>query len=209
MGSPKVTELEMGVEKGRAEDLLRPFLHDRVPVTGVVWLKSHAHIGPDGHGEKFLHRLAVDGSFAVPAQRVTDRRTEQSLTAFSARAQGAGSDKGEPGNPDTGAADVVSSLQGQVRIRNGVLSTDRLTFEVPGASAELKGTYAFRGGAVHMTGDLKMDADISHAATGFKSVLLKPFAPFFKRKKAGAVVPIAVTGVPSQYKVSQDLLHTK
>jgi hypothetical protein len=54
-----------------------------------------------------------------------------------------------------------------------------------------------------------MDADISHAATGFKSVLLKPLAPFFKRKNAGAAVPIAVTGIPHQYHVSQDVFHTK
>lgn len=203
-GDPKVTDLQMDVEKGRAEDLLRPFVHGDVPVTGVVWLKARAHVAPADHGAKFMQRLAVDGGFDVPAQRLTNHATERSVTAFSARAQGVSGDEaaGE-------TADAVSSLQGQVRIRNGVLSTERLTFEVAGAAADLKGTYAFHGGAVHLTGDLKMDADISHTATGLKSVLLKPLAPFFKRKKAGAVVPIAVTGVPKAYKVGQDVLHTK
>jgi hypothetical protein len=42
-----------------------------------------------------------------------------------------------------------------------------------------------------------MDTDISHAATGFKSFLLKPLAPFFKKKNAGAVISIAVTGMPA------------
>ena len=73
-----------------------------------------------------------------------------------------------------------------MKIRNGVVSTGRLTFHVPGALANLQGTYALHGGAVHLTGTMKMDADISHAATGFKSALLKPLDPFFKRKKAGA-----------------------
>jgi hypothetical protein len=51
-----------------------------------------------------------------------------------------------------------------------------------------------------------MQADVSHVATGFKSVLLKPFAPFFRKKPAGAVVPIVVSGAPHAYKVSQNVL---
>jgi hypothetical protein len=54
-----------------------------------------------------------------------------------------------------------------------------------------------------------MESDISHVTTGFKSVLLKPLAPFFKKKHAGAVIPIAVTGGPGHYTVTQDLLHQK
>jgi hypothetical protein len=209
MGSPKVANIDLDVEKGRAQDLMRPFVHDLPPITGVVWLKAHSRVAHGGEGVTFLQRLAVDGAFSVPAEKMTDHATEQSLTAFSARAQGAGDGKGEAGNPDTSAADVVSSVTGQVKIRNGVVSTDRLKFQMPGAVANLKGTYALQTGAAHLTGDMKMDADISHAATGFKSALLKPLAPLFKRKKAGADVPIAVTGVPGQYKVGQDILHTK
>jgi hypothetical protein len=54
-----------------------------------------------------------------------------------------------------------------------------------------------------------MDTDISHTATGFKSFLLKPLAPFFRKKNAGAVVPIAVTGTPGHYHVTQDITHNK
>jgi len=38
---------------------------------------------------------------------------------------------------------------------------------------------------------------------------MKPLIPFFKKNKAGAVIPIAVTGSPGEYKVSQNLLHQK
>jgi hypothetical protein len=62
---------------------------------------------------------------------------------------------------------------------------------------------------VRLVGNLRMDTDISHTSTGFKSFLLKPLAPFFKKKQAGALVPIAVTGSPGHYQVSQDLLHKK
>ena len=39
-----------------------------------------------------------------------------------------------------------------------------------------------------------------------KSILLKPFAPFFHKKHAGADVPIRVTGAPHRYRVSQNVL---
>ena len=96
-----------------------------------------------------------------------------------------------------------------MEIRNGVASSKHLTFKVPGAQADLNGTFAFHGKVVHLVGNLSMESDISHTATGFKSFLLKPLAPFFKKKNKGAVVPIAVTGTPGHYQVSQDLSHKK
>ncbi|MGC1424325.1 MAG: hypothetical protein WA815_18365, partial [Terracidiphilus sp.] len=95
------------------------------------------------------------------------------------------------------------------RLENGVVSTSRLTFKVAGAEATLAGTFRFHGEVAHLTGDLKMDSDISHTTTGFKSFLLKPLAPFFKKKNAGAVVPIAVIGTPGRYQVTQDISHNK
>ena len=53
---------------------------------------------------------------------------------------------------------------------------------------------------------LKMQSDVSHVATGFKSLLLKPLAAFFKKKDAGAVVPIAITGFPQHYKIVQNII---
>jgi len=132
------------------------------------------------------------------------------LANFSERAQGLkpAKDDANPAQSDPAIA-VLSSLEGQVKVRDGVVSTERLTFAMPGVSAELKGTYDLRNGTVHMLGDLKMESDISHATTGFKSLLLKVVAPFFKKKDAGAVVPIAVMGGPNSYKVSQNILHDK
>ncbi len=57
--------------------------------------------------------------------------------------------------------------------------------------------------------NLQMESDISHVTTGFQSLLLKPLVPFFKRGKAGAVIPIAITGGPGNYKITQDLRHNK
>ncbi len=54
-----------------------------------------------------------------------------------------------------------------------------------------------------------MQSEISHAATGFKSFLLKPLDPFMKKRKAGAVIPIAITGTAGHYKIDQDFAHLK
>jgi hypothetical protein len=215
IGFTKATHVQFTVTHGRAEDLLRPFLHDPVPIVGPVSLKADAHLAPDGKGETFLHRLTLDGSFNVPEEQLTNRNEEKTLTNFSERAQGAKTkdeskqDDAEGQGGDGPGVDVLLSLVGRAQIRDGVVSTRRLEFGMPGASADLSGWYQLSNGTVHLDGELKMEQDISHTQTGFKSVLLKPLAPFFKKKHAGAVVPIAVTGERGHYKVSQNLMHNK
>jgi AsmA-like C-terminal region len=207
---PKTTDLDLTATKARVQDLLRPFLHDEPPVAGPVALKAHAYLAAQHDGTAFLKRLSMEGGFVLPRERVTDPGKENTLTNFSERAQGLKPPKDDPDHAQTDPpASVLSSLEGQVKVRDGVVSTERLTFTLPGASTDLKGTYDLRNGYVHMLGELRMESDISHITTGFKSVLLKTLAPFFKKKHAGAVVPIAVTGGPGNYKVNQNLLHDK
>jgi hypothetical protein len=214
-GSPKVTDLDFSINGGRVQDMMRPFLHDQVPVTGAAWLHGHAHLDPEEKRLRFLQRLRVDGVFDVPAERLTDRADEQTLSAFSQRAQTDKHAKSDPisanqtapGQPSSSATDVLSSVKGPARIRDGVVSTQRLTFQIPGAEADLSGTFNLHDRTVHMAGNLRMQSNISHVDTGFKSILLKPFIPFFKKKHAGAVIPIAVTGSPGQYKVTQNIVH--
>jgi hypothetical protein len=208
-GNNKATNLDIKVEDGRAEDLMRPFIHNDVPISGRVSLKSHAYLGPPGDG--FMEKLRMTADLKVPAEELTDKKTERSLSAFSERAQGKQKNTGleaDPKAPPPGS-DVLSSLSGPVDLKDGTVYTRHMTFRVPGAVATLAGTFRFSDERAHMTGKLKMDTDISHATTGFKSFLLKPLAPFFAKKNAGAVISIAVTGLPGHYKVSQNITHTK
>jgi hypothetical protein len=205
-GSPKATNLDIDVKRGRAEDVIRPFVSHEVPITGPVWLHGHAYLEPGGHGAGFLHRLHVIAAFDVPAERMTDQEFEKSLTDFSHRAQGKKDSDYEDGSYP---AETLSSLKGRARIQDGIASSQHLMFRIPGAQAELRGIFNFHTKVVHLVGNLRMDADISHAATGFKSFLLKPLAPFFKKKHAGALVPIAVAGGPGHYQVTQDVSHKK
>jgi AsmA-like C-terminal region len=219
VGSPKVTNLDITVISGRAQDLLRPFLHNDVPIKGAVSLHSHVYLAPSRKGLKFLQRLDMDGTFNMPAERLTNQMTEGKLSDFSRRAQNLESTKLDAASADrnsteqdrdsTEQSDVLSSLNGQAKIRDGIVSTERLTFQIPGAFVDVNGTFNLRDRTVHMLGNLHMQSDISHITTGFKSLLLKPLIPFFKKDHSGAIIPIAVTGSPQRYKVTQNLLHHK
>jgi len=206
-GSPKITNLDIQVSGGKAEDVLRPFIHGEVPITGPVWLKAHAYVGPAADNAGFLKRLKVQGVFDVPSERLTDRRKQKSLSDFSERAQGDGKKEQSEDAPQAGDTDAFSSLKGPAAIEDGVASSSRLIFQIPGADAKLVGTFNFHDESVHLAGTLKMQSDISHITTGFKSALLKPLAPFLKKKNAGAVVPIAITGTPGHYSIGLDFAH--
>lgn len=206
VGSPKVTNLDLSVDDGRAQDILRPFLHGDVPVTGPVILRSHAYVAPATQGQKFLERLRMIGSFDIPREHITNPAAERKLTDLSQRARV----PHPPASEAEGAApDVISQLAGQVQIRNGIAYARRLDFHMPGAAVDLNGTFNLRNRSTHLVGHLRMQSDISHLSTGFKSLLLKPLAPFFKKQGVAAVLPIAITGSPHAYKVQQNILHPK
>lgn len=214
VGSPKVTDVDIQVVAGRAQDVLRPFLRKDSPIAGPVSLKSHAHVDPTGPGLGFLDRMHVKGFFDVPAEHLADRKMEKELSAFSERAQKPQPSKPAADDPHGGAnqsdaTDVVSSLKGDTKIEKGIVTTQQLHFAIPGASVELHGAFNLHDQSVHLVGNLRMQSDVSHTATGLKSFLLKPLAPFFKKQGAGAVIPIAVYGKPGSYKVGQDVLKKK
>jgi len=214
-GSPKITNLAIEVPRGRAQDILHPFLQRQVPILGPVTLHSHAYVGPSGKNIPFLHRLRVNGVFDVPSERLSDAKTEQTLTAFSQRAQSKKNSATDPltqqksDPPETNTQIVLSSLRGPATIRDGIISTNGLLFQIPGAQANLTGTFSLHDESVHLTGNLEMQTDVSHTTTGFRAFLLKPLAPFFKKQSKGAVIPIAVLGTPGRYHVTHDLSHRK
>jgi hypothetical protein len=202
VGGPKVTDLDVTIANGRVQDVLQPFLHKDSPVVGTMRLHTHAHIAAAGDRQSFLDRLSANGAFDVPSERLTSAKTESTLTAFSQRAQGI-SDKDAAATADQ--QDVLSSLKGSFSVAKGTARMSQLMFAVPGASVQANGTFNLRDQTVDMPGTATMQSDISHVTTGFKSYLLKPIAPFFKKKTAGAVIPIRVTGKPGEYKVGPNV----
>jgi hypothetical protein len=203
-GSPKVTQLDIRVDGGRVQDLLRPFVQGETPATGLVNLRAHAALLPVP-GD-FFKRLRMNGSFDIPQEQLTDVGTEQKLSDFSKRARDP-QPEGAAGRPD---AKVDSQMDAVVLVANGVAQFPRLYFRVPGASLELHGIYGLRWQQpLDLRGDLRMQKDISHATTGWKSMLLKPLAPIFHRQHAGAVVPVMIAGTRDHYTVHSNMLGPK
>ena len=64
-------------------------------------------------------------------------------------------------------------------------------FAVPGASVEMHGTYNQESRAVDLHGTLRTEEEFSDMTLGFKSVVLRPFDVLFRRKHAGAVMPVS------------------
>lgn len=71
----------------------------------------------------------------------------------------------------------------------------------------MTGQYTLDGNTFDFYGKVRLDAELSHMVTGWKSVLLKPVDPFFKRNGAGTEVPIKITGTKSEPRIGLDFGH--
>lgn len=89
---------------------------------------------------------------------------------------------------------VLLNLRGRVEVRDGVAKFSELSFDAPGASARMNGTYNLLNEQIDLHGTLNTAARLSQDTQGIKSILLKPFDPLFKGKKAGAEVPVKISG---------------
>jgi hypothetical protein len=81
-----------------------------------------------------------------------------------------------------------------------------LTFAVPGAEVEIRGTYGLRDETIDMAGALHLDATLSETTTGIRSFLLMLVEPFFRGDRGnGSSVPIAISGTRGAPDVGLDL----
>ncbi len=193
----KTTSLDVDVNNGRIQDLLRLFVTaNHPPMNGVTSLKAHLEIPPQKRA--FLQELVLRGDFGIGEGAFTKPSMQTRVDEMSERArgekQGKDKTKAKP-EPDADVPEnVVLNLKGHVDLRDGVAKFSELSFSVPGASARMNGTYNLSNEQIDFHGMLKTEAQLSQETTGMKSTMLKPFDPLFKRKKAGAAVAVKMTG---------------
>jgi hypothetical protein len=177
--------LDVTVDSGRLEDMIRLATKAAEPaLRGPLAFKTKLDL-PPGDAD-IMDRLRLDGTFTTGPARFTDPETRKKLQGLSRRGQG------RPGDPEAGSD--ISRLNGRFRLRGGVLALSRLTFHVEGATVQLDGTYALRTEELDFRGSLRLDAKLSETTTGVKSFFLKLADPLFKKKNAGSVIPIKVSG---------------
>ncbi len=196
----KAVRLEFQSAGARVQDLL--YLVTKAPrpaMNGPISFRAHALVPPE-QGE-FLKRVRLDGDFGIEDAKFGNPKTQSNVTKLSERASG---DK----NDDVDPSSVISDLKGHVSLRGGIAYLSNVSFRVPGATASLAGTFNVITHAVNIRGKLAMEAEISKATSGVKSFFLKALDPFFKRKHAGAVIPVRITGTSSHPVFSSLGMHS-
>jgi hypothetical protein len=190
-------EVDVIMEKGRIEDLLRLAVHSDKPILlGPARLQAKLVIPPEK--KKVIDKLQLRGEFVLSKAKFTDAGVQTKLTGLSRR--GRGLDKDEE------IGDVLSNLRARFAVENAAAHFSSLTFSVPGAAVELAGRYGLRDEMVDFKGKLKMQATLSQVAGGgVKGFFLKAFDPFFKKPGAGMVLPIKISGTRKNPKFGLDM----
>lgn len=177
--------LDVKIDDGRIEDVLALAIDAPRPImTGDLTLVTHLALPPGK--TRVRDRLRLAGTFGLAQTKFTSGQVQARLQELSRRSQGK--------DPDEAIGRVATNLRGKYTLGGGSVKLTSLTFQVPGATVALDGTYALADGALDMRGELRMQASVSKAVGGFKSIFIRPFDRLFRRNGAGAVVPIRISG---------------
>jgi hypothetical protein len=196
-GSPKTVTLDVTHGQGQIQDLMLLFSNAKAsPVLGPIVFQTQIVLPPEHR--PFKERVRLTGNFSIGRARFTSSNTQKDVDQLSERAEGK-KDKEKDHDQDddaNGFERVLTDLKGQVALKGGTATFSPVSFAVPGAAADMNGTYSLLTKRVNMRGKMRMLATISQASTGAKSIFLKILDPFYKKKKkgAGAEVPIKMTG---------------
>jgi hypothetical protein len=181
----KTVSLDVHSEQARIEDLLHMFTKSPRPaVVGPMTFRCHIVL-PPGNPE-FLKRVQLKGKYRIDEGRFTNEVTENKVSKLSQRSQGQHHhDDDYP---------VNSEMASEVDLKDGVAHLSNALFTVPGATVEMNGTYDLIDRVLNLRGKLAMEATLSKTVGGFKSILLLPLDPLYKKAKAGTVISLQITG---------------
>ena len=190
----KFTSLDLHVRNGRFQDLQRIITREPQPsLDGITNIRGHVEIPPEDR--PFLKKLNAVGDFVIVDGRFTKPKTQKQIVDLSERSRG----KKAPEDPEVALSeDIRSSITGHVVLKNGIATFDHISFSVPGAVADMHGTFNTLNEKIDFHGTLKTDASFSKTAGGVKSFFLKPLDSVFKKKPKGAAIPVKMDGTYSQ-----------
>lgn len=204
-GKPKKTHVDFEAKEANLQRLLEVVEHGEPETRGFASFQASAEFttGP----EPFLKRLNLNGQIALDHVNFVSKQ-QQTMDAFSARVR-----KNPPNDPQASSQSdppvIYAEASSHTHFEDGIAKLPDIVVTIPGADGKLHGTFNLLNYKVHLTGTAKLQKGLSHTSTGWKSVLLKPLAPFFRHKNAGTVISIAVTGTAQHPNLTQDILHNK
>ncbi len=196
----KTVSLDVVVNAGRLEDMLLLATKGRNPgMTGAVSFHAKLVI-PPGKID-VAQKTKLNGQFTVDSAHFSELNVQDKVNQLSHRGQG---------EPQTPASDTVASdFAGSFQLADGVMTFSSLSFRVPGVRIALQGRYAVMNESLDFHGSAQLDAKLSETTTGFKSFLLKALDPLFRKKGAGADLPIHITGTRDSPSFGLDLNPTR
>jgi hypothetical protein len=201
--APKGHDIELNVvlEHAQIEDLLQLGVRTDPPVmNGPVQMTAQMSLPPGK--EDVTDRLRLAGSFHVLDAHFSSEKIQGKLDSLSLRSRGKPKEAKE-----SHGEDVPVDLQGAFKLRDGVLSFSALHFLIPGTHVDMTGDYGLDGKTFDFSGTARLNATVSQMTTGWKSILLKPVDPLFRKNGAGTEVPIKVTGTQSDPHFGLDFHH--
>jgi hypothetical protein len=99
-------------------------------------------------------------------------------------------------------------MTGQFSLDKGKLDFPKLVYTMPGADVNLAGVYTLDGDQFNFEGKVRTKAALSQmVSTWWKSWMLKPVDPFFKKNGAGAEIPVKISGTREAPKFELELRH--
>jgi hypothetical protein len=176
--------LDVHLENGRIEDVVKLAVAGEPPMVGKIQFKSKMELPPGD--VDVIQKLRLDGNFGVGNAEFTTATVQEKIETLSHKSRGIDEDEIKDER-------IVSDLKGTFILRNAIVTFKKLSFMVPGASVNLEGTYNLATANIDFEGNLQMQAKLSETQKGFKSLLLKVVDPFFRKGKT-TVLPIKVSG---------------
>ncbi len=191
----KTITLDVDLDRAHVQDVLSlAAKSDPALLTGRLKLKAKLVLPPGK--DPVLQKMALNGRFNIADARFTDEKMKSTIAGLSRRAQG------KP--DDTSITDVPAEFAGDFALGKDTLSFSQLHFEVPGAQAQVKGSYGLRSEDIDFTGDVRLTATVSQTMSGSKRVLLAPFDAIFSKHGAGTYLPVEVGGTRQHPEVKLD-----
>jgi hypothetical protein len=190
--SGKTASVELAAKDGRIQDILLLFARsERAPMAGTV--SFHANVSIPPGRRPFLEKVELQADFGIDAGSFTKSDTQEGVNRLSEGALGE-EDHHKTEKDEAGPEAALSDLKGHVLLRDGTARFSNLSFSVPGALAQLQGTYNLVTEKIDLHGTLKTDSEPSNTTHGMKALMLKVLDPFFKKKHVGYVMPVKITG---------------
>lgn len=190
----KTIRLDIDVHDSRVEDMLALASDKGALLTGSITTKAKLLIPPGD--QKVLNKIALAGRFDVKDGHFPNPDVQGKLDALSRRGQG---------KPDVmEISNVPANFAGDFRLAKARMSFRQLSFQVPGVQVQLKGAYSIAQQELDFTGDVRLQATVSHTMTGVKRWVMVPFDPLFKKHGAGTYLPVNIQGSTDHPKIQLD-----